>query len=73
VADKEEKDRQSFLPEKIITLARQQGINIADDPELLEIIEQVNPKRKIPDDIYALIAEIIIHVYKSKNQWKSTP
>ena len=62
-----------YLPEKIISLAKQHGIDLHNDPELLEIIKNVNPKRRLPEEVYALISEIIIQVYKLKDQWKKSP
>ncbi|MFC1555902.1 hypothetical protein ACFL67_02355 [candidate division KSB1 bacterium] len=61
------------LPEKIKTLARQHGIDLTDDPELLKIIEDVNIDRKLPDEVYALISELVMRLYSHKDQWKSSP
>jgi len=58
------------LPEAVKTLARKHGINLMHDPELLKIIENVNLNKNIPEEIYSLLAEIIIHVHKLKDQWK---
>lgn len=60
------------LPEKVLALAGKQGIDLAQDPELLEILKSANPGKRMPDDVYAIIAEIVIHVYHLKDKWKSS-
>ncbi|MFC1557633.1 hypothetical protein ACFL5L_06585 [candidate division KSB1 bacterium] len=70
--DKREK-KDISIPDRIITIARRQGINLLDDPELLEILRKINPEKKIPEEVYSLLAEIVVEVYKLRDQWKSKP
>ena len=59
------------VPQLIKTLARQHGIDLHDDPELLKVIEKVNCEKEIPAEVYALIAELIMHFYKLRDQWST--
>ena len=59
------------VPEKIVTLARQHGIDLYDDPDLLKIIENISDEKELPDEVYSLIAELIIHIYKVRDQWST--
>lgn len=61
----------SEIPEEIKTLARKNGINLPEEPELLKIIHKVNLKHNLPDEILQIIAEVIFQVYKLKDQWKN--
>lgn len=60
------------LPEKVISLAREKGIDLIEEPELLEIIEKVNPEGRMPDEVYEIISEILIQVFRLKDKWKNS-
>ncbi len=68
---KENKKDKEKLPEVILSMAREHGIDLHSEPELQEIIESVNLEKKIPEEVYTILAELIIQVYKVKDQWKS--
>lgn len=55
--------------EKIIALAKQAGIPIKEDPDLINIISKVELGQEIPEEVYALVAEILTFVYSVNNDW----
>ncbi|NLY89349.1 MAG: flagellar biosynthesis protein FlhB [Firmicutes bacterium] len=47
------------LAEAILALARQAGVPVMEEPELLEILEKVEVGEYIPPEAYTLAAEVI--------------
>ncbi|GMU93993.1 MAG: hypothetical protein AMXMBFR4_30510 [Candidatus Hydrogenedentota bacterium] len=53
-----------FLAEKIIELARENGVYIHEDPDLAAILAKLDIGREIPDILYRAIAEVLAFVYQ---------
>lgn len=51
--------------EKIIELARENGIPVYEDPVLASALSKVNPGEEIPPELYALVAEVLAFIYKT--------
>jgi flagellar biosynthesis protein len=49
---------------KIIELAREHGIPVKDDPDLVEVLSQLDIQEEIPAELYVLVAELLAFVYK---------
>ncbi|MFP4465931.1 MAG: EscU/YscU/HrcU family type III secretion system export apparatus switch protein [Candidatus Goldiibacteriota bacterium] len=56
------------MAEKIIELAGQNNIPLHEDPDLIEILSQLDLGREIPPEMYKLIAEVLVYVYRSNNK-----
>ena len=54
---------QGHLAEKIIALARLQGIPIQEDPALVQVLSQLDFYQEIPPEVYLVVAEILAFVY----------
>ena len=54
---------QGLIAEKIIALAKKHHIPIKDDPDLVEILSQLELGEQIPPAVYQVIAEIFAFVY----------
>jgi len=52
------------VAEKIIQLARDNGIPIKEDPDLVELLVQLDLEQEIPPELYKIVAEILAFVYK---------
>ena len=50
--------------ERIIELAKQHGIPMQQNPQLVELLMQVNLNDEIPADLYFAVAEVIAYVYR---------
>ena len=51
------------VAEKIIALAREHNIYIHNDPDLIEVLSQLNLNDEIPVELYVVIAELLGFVY----------
>jgi flagellar biosynthesis protein len=49
--------------QKIIELAREHGIYIHDDPDLVEVLSQLDLNEEIPPDLYIVVSELLAFVY----------
>jgi flagellar biosynthesis protein len=52
------------IAEKIILIAREKGIPIHEDPELVNILSQLHLEDEIPPQLYEIVAEILAFIYK---------
>jgi flagellar biosynthesis protein len=51
------------VAEKIIEIAREHNIFIQDDPDLIEVLSQLDLNEEIPPDLYVVVAELLSFVY----------
>ncbi len=58
------------IAEKIIEIAKQNNIFIHEDPDLVEVLSKLDIKQEIPPDLYKVVAEILLFVYKLNNRGK---
>lgn len=61
------------IAEKIIEKAREAGIYIKEDPDLLELLANVPVGHEIPEDLYRAVAEVLAFVYRINGQYKAAP
>ena len=52
------------MAEKIIELARKEGIPIREGPDLIEVLIQLDFHEEIPPELYKSVAEILAFVYR---------
>jgi len=64
-----------LVAEEIISIAKEAGIHIHQDPHLSEFLQLLELGDEIPKELYLLIAELIAFVYmlegKFPEQWNS--
>ena len=51
------------IADKIMAIAKQQGIHLHEDNGLVEILAQINLGEEIPEDLYRAVAEVIAFAY----------
>jgi flagellar biosynthesis protein len=51
------------VAEKIIEIAKKNNIYIHNDPDLIEILSQLDINDEIPPDLYIVAAELLAFVY----------
>jgi len=51
------------VAEKIIQLAQEHNIPIKEDPDLVELLVQLDLDQEIPPELYKIVAEILAFVY----------
>ena len=59
--------------ERIIDLARSQGIPIEEDPDLVAALARLDFHEEIPPELYQAVAEILAFVYRLNQQMKRRP
>ncbi|WP_457622146.1 EscU/YscU/HrcU family type III secretion system export apparatus switch protein [Persephonella sp.] len=62
---------QGLIAEKIIEVAREYGIEIKQDRELVQILSQLDIKQEIPPELYKAVAEVLIFIYRKKKKFKA--
>lgn len=58
------------IAEKIIATAREAGIHIQQDPDLVELLSKVDLGEEIPVELYQTVAEVLAFVYKVNEKFK---
>lgn len=57
-----------YIARKIIELAREKGIPVREDPDLLELLYTIELNEEIPPELYKIIAEVLSLIYKVNNE-----
>ncbi len=57
------------IAQKILTAARHVGIDIVEDPDLLEVLAKVPVGQEIPPQLFQAVAEILAFVYQANNRY----
>lgn len=57
------------IAEKIIAAAREAGIFIKEDPDLLELLARVPVGQEIPMELYQAVAELLVFVYRVNKRY----
>jgi len=63
---------QGAVAQKILSLAKEKGIPIRDDPELVQSLAQLDLGQLIPAELYPAVAEVLAYVYRM-NQRAAAP
>jgi len=56
------------VAENIIELAREHGIPVKDDPDLVEVLSSLELDQEIPSEIYVAVAELLAFVYSANSE-----
>jgi len=59
------------VAKNILELAKENNIPIKEDPELLQILSNLEINEEIPQDLYKAVAKILAHIYSSKENLKN--
>lgn len=62
-----------LVAENIIALAREHNIPIKEDPDLVEVLSQVEVNQEIPAAVYLVVAELLAFVYQINKNYPKTP
>lgn len=58
------------LAKKIIETAREAGVHIQEDPNLVELLSKIKLGEEIPTELYQTVAEILSFVYQVNEKFK---
>ena len=59
-----------LIARKIIETAREAGIHIQEDPNLIELLAKVPIGAEIPVELYQTVAEMLAFVYRINNKYR---
>lgn len=57
-----------MLAERILELAKQHGVSITKDPDLLAALEPLDLDRLIPPDLFQAVAVLLAALYRANRQ-----
>ena len=61
-----------LIAEKILELAEKEGIPIAEDPDLVTALAQLDFNDEIPSELYHAVAEILAFAYRVNNKMRNS-
>jgi flagellar biosynthesis protein len=59
-----------LVAEKIIALARERGIPMREDPDLVQMLTQIDLDQEIPPSLYKVVAELLAFVYRLSQSYQ---
>ncbi len=62
---------QGLVAEKIIATAREAGIHIQEDANLVELLAKIPIGSEIPTELYQTVAEVLAFVYQVNEKFKT--
>lgn len=60
------------VAKNIIELAKENGISIREDADLVQILSKIDINEEIPPKLYKAVAKILVFVYKSREKIKES-
>lgn len=60
---------EGYKAQKIIDLAKEHGVEIVEDPDLVQILSKVEVEEQIPESLYLAVAKILAFVYEKKKNF----
>jgi flagellar biosynthesis protein len=64
---------QGLLADRILELARQNGVAISRDPDLLAALEPLDLDRLIPPELFQAVAVLLASLYRANKQLGPPP
>jgi flagellar biosynthesis protein len=52
-----------LIADKIVEIAREQGVAIREDPALAEALARLELEQEIPPELFAAVAEVLVWAY----------
>ena len=59
---------QGYKAQKIIELAKEHGVELYEDADLVEVLSQVEIDEEIPESLYLAVAKILAYIYRKKKE-----
>jgi flagellar biosynthesis protein len=63
---------EGLLAERMVNLARVHGVPVREDRLLVEALEGLEVGQDVPAELYQVVAEILVAVYRTERQARST-
>jgi flagellar biosynthesis protein len=52
-----------LIADRIVELAREQGVPVREDPSLAEALVRLELEQEIPSDLFVAVAEVLVWAY----------
>ncbi|MBF0274351.1 MAG: EscU/YscU/HrcU family type III secretion system export apparatus switch protein [Nitrospinae bacterium] len=52
------------IAERIIELAKEHGVAIHEDVDLVNVLSKLDLQQEIPEELYQVVAEVLVFVYQ---------
>ena len=59
-----------YVADKIIALAREKGIPMQEDADLVRVLSQFDLNQEIPPSLYQVVAELLAFVYRLNQDYR---
>ncbi|HWI73766.1 MAG TPA: EscU/YscU/HrcU family type III secretion system export apparatus switch protein [Baekduia sp.] len=53
-----------LIAERIVEIAREQGLPVREDPALAEALARLELEQEIPSELFAAVAEVLVWAYR---------
>lgn len=63
---------QGAIAERLIALAKEHGVPIHRDPNLVQVLAALDLEQEIPPTLYLVIAEILAFLYAANEAWRAS-
>ncbi len=60
------------VAERIIEAAREHGVPVKDDPDLVEVLAKLDIAEEIPPSVYVIVAELLAFAYSLNGKKQPT-
>ena len=57
------------IADRIVKIAREHGIPVREDPDLVETLSKLDLDQEVPPELYHVIAEVLAWVYKINGKY----
>ncbi len=61
------------VADRIIEIAKEAGVHIHEDPDLIAVLSKLDVEAQIPEDLYKAVAEVLAFVYKLNRRMPAQP
>jgi flagellar biosynthesis protein len=58
---------------RILELAREHGVPVHEDPELIEALARLEVQSEIPPELYQVMAEVLTFIYRTSRKKAGLP
>lgn len=55
---------QGAMADRILAIAKEAGIHVQEDPDLLSLLAKLEVNETIPEELYRTVAEVLAFVYR---------
>lgn len=59
-----------LIAERLVQMAREHQIPVVEDKLLVEMLDQLSVNQEIPPELYQVVAEILVSIYRTEAKLK---